>query len=88
MLEILEPALEHVVVTRNSSARSMPPQELGALARDVFGEDRVTVVPDLPDALEQAVTIAETDGLGGGVLVTGSVITVADARMLLGATDT
>jgi len=34
------------------------------------------------------VTIAETDGLGGGVLVTGSVITVADARMLLGATDT
>jgi len=88
MLEILEPALEHVVVTRNSSTRSMRPQELGALARDVFGEDRVTVVPDLPDALEQAVTIAETDGLGGGVLVTGSVITVADARMLLGATDT
>lgn len=88
MLEILEPALEHVVVTRNSSPRSMPPEELGALARDVFGEERVTLIRDLPDALEEAVTIAESDGLGGGVLVTGSVITAADARMLLGSTDT
>ncbi len=88
MLEILEPLLEHVVVTRNSSPRSMSPRELGALATEIFGEDRVTVVQDLPDALEQAVTIAETDGLGGGVLVTGSVITAADARMLLGSTET
>lgn len=88
MLEILEQSLEHVVVTRNSSPRSMPPEELGALAREIFGEERVTVVQDLPDALEQAVTLAETDGLGGGVLVTGSVITAADARMLLGQTDT
>jgi len=88
MLEILERSLEHVVVTRNSSPRSMPPEELGALAREIFGEERVTVVQDLPDALEQAVTLAETDGLGGGVLVTGSVITAADARMLLGQTDT
>jgi len=88
MLGILERSLEHVVVTRNSSPRSMPPEELGALAREIFGEERVTVVQDLPDALEQAVTLAETDGLGGGVLVTGSVITAADARMLLGQTDT
>ncbi|MDQ6715861.1 MAG: bifunctional folylpolyglutamate synthase/dihydrofolate synthase, partial [Actinomycetota bacterium] len=28
MLEILEPAVEHLVVTRNSSPRSMPPREL------------------------------------------------------------
>ena len=88
MLEILEPAVEHLVVTRNSSPRSMPPRELAALAEEIFGEDRVTVVHDLPDALEQAVTLAEADGLGGGVLVTGSVITAADARMLLGATQT
>jgi len=88
MLEILEPALEHVVVTRNSSPRSMSPRELGALATEIFGDDRVTVVQDLPDALEQAVTLAETDGLGGGVLVTGSVITAADVRMLLGSTGT
>ncbi|WP_411285164.1 bifunctional folylpolyglutamate synthase/dihydrofolate synthase [Lapillicoccus sp.] len=88
MLEILEPALEHVVVTRNSSPRSISPRRLGLIAAEIFGEDRVTVVDDLPDALEQAVTIAETDGLGGGVLVTGSIVTAADARMLLGSTQT
>ena len=88
MLEILEPALEHVVVTRNSSPRSIAPRRLGVIAAEIFGEDRVTVVDDLPDALEQAVTIAETDGLGGGVIVTGSIVTAADARMLLGSTQT
>ncbi len=87
MLEILEPAVDHLVVTRNSAPRSMSPRELGVIAEEIFGEDRVTVVPDLPDALDQAATIAESEGLGGGVLVTGSVITAADARMLLGATE-
>ena len=42
----------------------------------------------MPDAIDQAVTLAEEDGMGGGVLVTGSVVTAADARLLLGANDT
>lgn len=88
MLGILEPALDHVVVTRNSSPRSLPVAELGALAAEIFGEERVTVVDRLPDALDVAAGLAEADGLGGGVLVTGSVVTAADARLLLGATST
>jgi len=88
MLEILEPVLDHVVVTRNTSSRSIPPRRLGDIAVDYFGEDRVTVVDLMPDAIDQAVTLAEEDGMGGGVLVTGSVVTAADARLLLGATDT
>lgn len=88
MLEILEPALDHVVVTRNTSPRSIPPRRLGEIAADIFGEDRVTVVESMPDAIDAAVTLAEEDGIGGGVLVTGSVVTAADARLLLGADDT
>ena len=88
MLEILEPVLDHIVVTRNTSPRSIPPRELGAIAVEYFGEDRVTVVDLMPDAIDQAVTLAEEDGMGGGVLVTGSVVTAADARLLLGANDT
>ena len=87
MLEVLEPALDHVVITRSSSPRAMRPDDLGALAVEVFGESRVTVVRDLPDALEQAVTLAESDGMGAGVIATGSVITAAEVRMLLGLTD-
>jgi dihydrofolate synthase/folylpolyglutamate synthase len=88
MLEILEPVLDHVVVTRNTSPRSIPPRELGRLAVEIFGDDRVTVEESMPDAIDAAVTLAEEDGMGGGVLVTGSVVTAADARLLLGADDT
>ena len=87
MLEILEPALDHVVVSRSSSPRAMSPEELGRLAVEIFGESRVTVVPNLPDALEAAVTLAESEGMGGGVIATGSVITAGEVRMLLGLTD-
>jgi dihydrofolate synthase/folylpolyglutamate synthase len=45
------------------------------------------VVAALPDAIEQAVTIAEQHGLGAGVIATGSVVTAADVRALLGVTS-
>ncbi|WP_307812516.1 folylpolyglutamate synthase/dihydrofolate synthase family protein [Phycicoccus sp. CSK15P-2] len=86
MLEALEPALDEVVVTRNSSPRSMRPAELGEIAGDIFGEHRVTVVDDLPDALDRAAGLADEGGVAGGVLATGSVVTAADVRMLLGET--
>ncbi|WP_342750070.1 bifunctional tetrahydrofolate synthase/dihydrofolate synthase [Prauserella shujinwangii] len=90
ILEALEPVVSEIVVTRNSSERSMPPAELAELARPVFGEERVFVEPTLDAAIESAVALVErTDDpeeplSGGGVLVTGSVVTVGDARTLLG----
>jgi dihydrofolate synthase/folylpolyglutamate synthase len=87
MLDILEPAVEAVVVTANSSPRAMPAAVAAAVAVDVFGPDRVRVEPALPDAIEAAVELAEADldvAVGGvGVVITGSVVTVADARRLL-----
>lgn len=87
ILEVLDPALDHIVITRSSSPRAMSPHRLGQLAVELFGESRVTVVPELPDALEVAVTLAEEHGMGGGVVATGSVITAGEVRMLLGRTD-
>lgn len=87
MLEILEPVLDEVVVSRTTSPRAMRPGDLGEIARGVFGDSRVTVVEDLPDALDQAAALADQGGVGGGVLATGSVITAAEVRMLLGVTD-
>jgi dihydrofolate synthase/folylpolyglutamate synthase len=86
LLEAFEPVFAEVVVTQNSSERAMDADELAAVAVEVFGEDRVQVEPRLPDALEAAITLAEEEGefAGGGVLVTGSVITVGEARLLLG----
>ncbi|OLL73298.1 Dihydrofolate synthase, Folylpolyglutamate synthase [Pseudonocardia sp. Ae168_Ps1] len=85
ILEGLEPVLHEVVVTTNSSPRAMDADELGALAAEVFGSDRVSVEPSLQAAVEQAGEIAEeAGGSGVGVVVTGSVVTAGEVRSLFG----
>jgi dihydrofolate synthase/folylpolyglutamate synthase len=87
MLDLLEPVVDLVVCTRNTSPRGLPAGALAALAAEVFGEDRVRVEESMADAIATAVGLAETDVdgelAGVGVLITGSVVTVADARGLL-----
>ncbi len=89
MLAALEPVFADIVCTQSSTPRAMPAEALAEVAADIFGEHRVRVAPRLDDAIETAVTLAETGGsLGesigtGGVLVTGSVVTVGEARTLL-----
>jgi dihydrofolate synthase / folylpolyglutamate synthase len=89
ILAELEPLLTDIVVTRNSSDRSVDPAAAAELATEIFGEDRVQQAERLDDAIEIAVAladeaVAETGPGTGGVLVTGSVITAGDARRLLG----
>ena len=85
LLEALEPALTEVVITRNSTERASDIDRLAETAVEIFGEDRVQVESRLDDAIDAAVTLAEEVGdLGGsGVLITGSIITVGEARILL-----
>ena len=87
LLEAYEPIMETVVCTRNSFAeRSMPAEELGEIAAEIFGEDRVLIRPKLIDAIDDAIRLAEENALAmgtGGVLITGSVITAGEARSLL-----
>jgi len=88
LLAAFEPLLSHVVVTQNSTARALPAEQLAVVAREVFGDDRVSVVPRLGDAIDAAAALAEDDShdalSSGAVLVTGSVVTVGEARVLLG----
>jgi folylpolyglutamate synthase/dihydrofolate synthase len=88
LLAELEPVLSDIVVTSNSSPRSISAESLGVIARDMFGEDRVIVAERLDDAIEAAVSLADEavgDDLPGSsaVLITGSVVTAGDARRLL-----
>lgn len=90
MLGELEPVLDEVVVTQNSSPRALDVDDLAAAAVQIFGADRVAVEPRLDDAVERAVELAEdveqdAESLaGGGVLITGSVVTAGEARLLFG----
>lgn len=87
MLELLEPVFDELVVSQTTSVRAMPAETLGLLAAEIFGDHRVTVVADLPSALDAAVELADAAGVAGGVVATGSVFTAGEVRMLLGRTD-
>jgi dihydrofolate synthase/folylpolyglutamate synthase len=88
LLAELEPVVSEVVITRNGSPRALPAADLAAIAVEVFGEDRVQVTERLDNAIEIAITAAEAEGVlgGSGVLVTGSIVTVGEARHLLQST--
>ncbi|OFR62778.1 folylpolyglutamate synthase/dihydrofolate synthase family protein [Corynebacterium sp. HMSC078H07] len=86
ILTALESVLTEVVITQNTSPRARDAYELAELARDIFGEERVFVEPDLPGAYAQAVELAEDADVqsGSGIIITGSVVTAGDARALFG----
>lgn len=85
LLGELEPVLTSAVVTTNGSPRALPAEALAEIAREVLGDSRVQVAARLDDALELAIGEAESGPLGGGgVIVTGSIVTVGEARTLLG----
>lgn len=86
ILTALEPALDQIVVTQNASPRCLPVDDLAALAVQIFGEERVQACARLDDALDAGVRLAEEADTyaASGVIVTGSVVTAGQARVLLG----
>ena len=70
----------------------MPPEELAAIASEIFGPERVHVTATLREGLQLAKDLvrsrpgAQDDGVGPGVgiLATGSVVTAGDIRALTG----
>ncbi|MDO9379055.1 MAG: folylpolyglutamate synthase/dihydrofolate synthase family protein [Nocardioidaceae bacterium] len=93
ILHVMEPVMGQIVCTQNGSDRSMPAAELADVAEGIFGSERVHLVRHLSDAIAVAVQLAEegdpqAESMGsGGVLVTGSVVTVGEARSMLGVLD-
>lgn len=73
-----------IILTASTSPRAIPPAELRELALAAgWTEDEIIVEPDLVEALKRAHTLAEEPGDdNGGILVTGSVTVVGEARGL------
>ncbi|MGZ4589087.1 MAG: bifunctional tetrahydrofolate synthase/dihydrofolate synthase [Mycobacteriaceae bacterium] len=94
ILAALEPVLDELVVTQNSSPRAMDADVLADHAVARFGDERVVVAPNMAEALETAIAMAEDVAepgesvSGAGVVVTGSVVTAGEARTLLGKEPT
>jgi dihydrofolate synthase/folylpolyglutamate synthase len=85
ILLALEPIMNEIIVTSNSSSRAMKLSELEKLAIEIFGKDRVTAIESLAAAIDQAIKDAKRplsdDSVG--VLITGSVITVGESRAII-----
>ncbi|MDQ4502336.1 folylpolyglutamate synthase/dihydrofolate synthase family protein [Sinomonas sp. ASV322] len=90
ILRTLDEALADVPVefcfTQSTSPRAIPADELAELALDLgFAEEAVHTEEKLDDAIAYAVERADDVGdFGGGVLITGSITVVGEARILLG----
>ncbi len=77
---------EEICLTQSKSPRAIPAGELAELALDLgWDEENIHIAEGLDDAIEWAVERAEShNDLAGGVLITGSITLVAEARILLG----
>lgn len=88
MLAELDPVVTTMICTRNSSPRSLSSRDTAVAAREVLGAARVLEIDNLADALLEATreaSVLSRDGEAPAqVLVTGSVVTVGEARRLLG----
>ena len=86
ILTALEPVLDQVVITSPRSPRALGAEDLADLAIEIFGEERVRCEVSLSSAIDTAITVAEEESMYGGVgvLITGSVVLVGDAKRILG----
>ena len=87
VLAELEPACDAVVCVPMDSPRALDVEDLAAVAREVFGPERVRTAQTLAQGVEQAVTLSEGHDApltASGVLIVGSVVLAAQARELLG----
>lgn len=82
--------VEDICFTQSTSPRAIPAGQLAELALDVgFHEQDMHITERLDEAIDWAVgrLDASPDGAAGGVLITGSITVVGEARTLLGGGD-
>ena len=77
-----EKFMDSIIVTKNSSHRAMDVSDLEKLSIEIFGADRVHSAPNLEAAIEKALkdSIRPLSDESLGIVVTGSVVTVGEAR--------
>ncbi len=81
----LEQVMDSVIVSANSSPRAMNVEALEMMAIEIFGADRVFSTQSIAEAIDKAVTnsIRPLSEDTIGVLITGSVVSVGEARAIV-----
>jgi dihydrofolate synthase/folylpolyglutamate synthase len=81
----LEQVMDSVIVSANSSPRAMKVDALEMMAIEIFGADRVFTSQSIAEAIDKAVkdSIRPLSEDTIGVLITGSVVSVGEARAIV-----
>jgi dihydrofolate synthase/folylpolyglutamate synthase len=81
----LEQVMDSVIVSANSSPRAMKIDALESMAIEIFGADRVFTSETIASAIDKAVTdsIRPLSEDTIGILITGSVVSVGEARTIV-----
>jgi len=81
----LEQVMDSVILSANSSPRAMKIEALELMAIEIFGADRVFTSETIASAIDKAVTdsIRPLSEDTIGVLITGSVVSVGEARAIV-----
>lgn len=88
VLEELHRSADVFVISQALNSRALDAHELAEAVREWVDEDSVIETPDLNAALMKAIDLANNSGATSpGIVVTGSLHTVAEARLLLGKED-
>lgn len=81
----LEQVMDTIIVTANSSPRSMEVADLEKIAQEIFGADRTFTSATLESAIDKAVADSvrplRDDSIG--ILITGSVVSVGESRTIV-----
>lgn len=80
MLRVLAPHFQHVYLTRFTSPRHTPPEQLAELLLQTEVQVSYTVIPDAPAAWEAARTASRPEDL---ICITGSVFLAGELRPLV-----
>lgn len=87
ILRELEPVISRIVVTENKSERAVPKDELFEIAKSIFSAERTFLEADLQSAItysmEQATLLNQVSEGSNAVLITGSVVTVGEAKKIV-----
>ncbi len=87
ILAELGQVVDYLVVSQSSSARALPANDLAQRAKKFFASEQIEVIPELRGAITYATEKANlsnqvNDGVSA-VLITGSVVTAGEARMIV-----
>jgi dihydrofolate synthase/folylpolyglutamate synthase len=81
----LEQVMDSVIVSASSSPRAMKVEALELMAIEIFGADRVFTSETIAEAIDKAVkdSIRPLSEETIGILITGSVVSVGEARAII-----